>query len=617
MHRRLLCLLTALAALGAAPSLKAQDLRVDQPGKRHPTGAMREDPAAKARTPMEGEFRAFLPPSVDLSGHMPPPGDQGDAGTCTGFAIVYGIRSYYAATLEGRDLSDTRNLPSPGYIMSFIKGYGNASFDDVVDLLKKGTVSVADYPYTENGKPPPTRDIVARAHDFQVRGLRRVNYNRLDDVKGQLARGNPVVFMLWTDDAFQNYSGGTFNARGKATDDYHSIVVVGYDDRRQAFRLMNSWGDDWGDHGFMWLSYDLVKLRLDDAGVIDVAPPRRLPAPPPPRPAPPPPAPKVVQPVVPPPPPPPAPKVVQPVLPPPPPPPAPKVVQPVLPPPPPPPAPKVVQPVVPPPPPPPAPKVVQPVVPPPPPAPPTNIVQVVPPPPVPPQPPPVPTPVPPSPTPAPKPFAFLQNLACARVNVGGQGDSHVLSGFVGSDDDLRQVRQAAAAIPNTAVGDILVAPWPQCEALLTLEAPLAAADQPVIGINSGSELHEGDPLPITVQSPGQISYLYVSYIQADGSVVNLVQPDGLVPKPTLPGTTLTFGDGQEGRAKFTVSPPFGHEMIIALASRSPLFDQPLPAQQHEREYLSALRRALIYKPSPDLPDREVTAAMKTLETHAR
>jgi hypothetical protein len=600
MHRRLLCLVAALAAVGAAPSLKAQDLRVDPAGKHHPTGAVREDPAAKARTPMEGEFRAFLPPSVDLSSRMPPPGDQGDAGTCTGFALVYGIRSYYASTLEGRDLSDTRNLPSPGYIMSFIKGYGNASFMDVVDLLRKGTVSVADYPYTENGKPPPTRDIIARAHDFQVRGLRRVNYNRLDDIKGQLARGNPVAVILWTDDAFQNYSGGTFNARGRATDDWHSIVVVGYDDRRQAFRLMNSWGNDWGDHGFMWLSYDLVKIRVDDAGVLDVAPPKRLPTPPPPRPAPPPP--KLVQPVPPPAPPPPPPKLVQPVPPPAPPPPPPKLVQPVPPPAPPPPPPKLVQPVPPPAPPPPPPKVVQ-LEPPPQPAPPPQ--------------PPVPAPVPPSPAPAPDAFAFLQNLSCGRVNVDTQGDSYVLSGFVGSDDELSQVKQAAAAIPNTVMGDILLAPWPQCEAMLTLDAPLAAADQPVIGINASRELHEGDPLPITVQSPSQISYLYVSYIQADGSVVNLVQPGGLVPKPTLPGTVLTFGDGREGRAKFTVSPPFGREMIIALASRSPLFDQPLPKQQHEREYLSALRRALIYKPSPDLPDREVTAAMKTLETHAR
>jgi hypothetical protein len=566
MHRFLLGLVAALAAVGGAPFLKAQSFPPDPLGKRHPTGYNHNvDPALLSRVPMEGEFRAFLPPSVDLSSHMPPPGDQGDAGTCSGFATVYGARSYYVAMLEGRDLSDTRNVPSPGYVMSFIKGYCCSNMYDVADVLKKGAVSIADYPYTENGKPPPSREIVAKAHDFQVRGTRRVNFNRLDDIKGQLARGNPVIFALWTDDAFQDYRGGTvFNARGRQTDDWHSIVVVGYDDRRQAFRLMNSWGVGWGDNGYMWLSYDLVKLRVDDAGVLDVAPPRRRPVPPAPQP-------KIVQPV-------PAPVPPAPI----PPAPQPKNVV-VLPAPPAPPAPTPL---------PPAPAPV----------------------------PPAPTPLPPAPTPAPDGFAFLQNLACARVNVLTQDNRYVLSGFVGSDDDLRQVRQAAAAIPNTTVGEILVAPWPQCEALLTLETPLATADPPLIAINvmnASREVREGDPLPITIQSPSQVSYLYISYIQADGSVVNLAQPEGLVPKPTLPGTVLTFGDGREGRAKFTVSPPFGREMIIALASRSPLFDQPLPGQQHEREYLTALRRALIYKPSPDLPDREVTAAMQTLTTRAR
>ena len=172
-------------------------------------------------------------------------------------------------------------------------------------------------------------------------------------------------------------------------------------------------------------------------------------------------------------------------------------------------------------------------------------------------------------------------------------------------------------MPNTSIGKVVVAPWPQCEALQTLEKSLAAANKPEIDIGPSSELHGGDPLKIQVRSPTQISYLYVSYIQADGSVVHLVQPTGLVPQPTLPNQTLLFGSGEGGKPKFTVSAPFGREMIIAIASRSPLFDHELPQQETERDYLSQLRRALIYKPVPDMPDREVTASMTTLETSAR
>jgi hypothetical protein len=142
-------------------------------------------------------------------------------------------------------------------------------------------------------------------------------------------------------------------------------------------------------------------------------------------------------------------------------------------------------------------------------------------------------------------------------------------------------------------------------------------DRPTIDIGAASELHSGDPLRIRVVSPAQISYLYVSYIQADGSVVHLVQPRGRVPQPTLPRQTLTFGGGEHGQPKFTIGAPFGREMVIAIASRSPLFDHELPAHQTEREYLTDLRRALIYKTAPDMPDRELAAIMTTLKTSAR
>ena len=58
-------------------------------------------------------------------------------------------------------------------------------------------------------------------------------------------------------------------------------------------------------------------------------------------------------------------------------------------------------------------------------------------------------------------------------------------------------------------------------------------------------------------------------------------------------------------------------MVIALASPTPLFDRELPAVQTEREYLSALRRALVYKPVQGVPERQVTASVQMLQTRER
>lgn len=357
------------------------------------------------------------------------------------------------------------------------------------------------------------------------------------------------------------------------------MTLVGYDERLQAFRLMNSWGTGWGDNGFAWLSYDVWKSRINAAYVLDVAPVRpqisvRPPAPPP-KVTPPPvvPRPPVVTTVVPPPPAP-QPKVTPP-----------PVVTTVVPQPP-----RPIQPpAVNPPPAPPAPVTLQPVVPRPGPLTPVNRPQL----------------------------ADLQKLECGQVTAQQRGGRTALSGYVASDDDLDLVRSIAAGVPGATLGDVMVAPWPQCEALQTLEKQLAVTDRPVIDIGRATELRSGDTLNIRIRAPNHISYLYVVYIQADGSVVALAQPAGVVPQPTLPGQTLSFGTGEGGARRFTITPPFGREMIVAIASRSPLFEQEFPDQQMEREYLSELRRALIYKPVPDMPDREVSASVQTLQTRAR
>ncbi|MEJ0106451.1 MAG: C1 family peptidase [Bacteroidota bacterium] len=35
----------------------------------------------------------------------------------------------------------------------------------------------------------------------------------------------------------------------------HAMVVIGYNDTKNAFKVMNSWGTKWGDNGFAWIDY--------------------------------------------------------------------------------------------------------------------------------------------------------------------------------------------------------------------------------------------------------------------------------------------------------------------------------------------------------------------------
>lgn len=538
----------ALAAALSPAALRAQS--VDPPDTIYATGDTPIDDQTKRSLSVTEAFRAFLPVSVDLAGSMPPPGRQGRLPSCTAWAVAYAARSYYVSTAEGRDIRQASNIASPAYVYHLARTTnecGGTNFVRNVEVLRRGAPSMASYPYADQCAAPPGPDATARASDFQVRGYRRIDLARLDDIKGQLALSNPVLISFADSVAFQRHRGDqVFTEPGfEGPRGWHAMTVTGYDDRRQAFRLINSWGNGWGDRGYAWVSYDVIRQRVREAGILDVARPQR----PPPAPVTPAPAP--------------APPPVSTYVPPRPPPP--------LPPPAPPPAVTVQQPTV-----------------------------------------------PVAGTDVPE----LQRLPCAKVTLRrdpmGGG---VLSGFVASTDDLDTVRRTAAARPSTTVGDVVVAPWPQCEAMQTLDDALTVGDRPTVDIGGRSVLRDGDPLRITVRTPSRPRYLYVSYVQVDGSLVHLVQPRGNSPEPADASRTFVFGDGSDGRARATVSAPFGREMIIAISSAAPLFPRELPTRQTEREYLSALRRALVYQPSASMsgatPGRDLAATVLSLETRGR
>ena len=249
--------------------------------------------------------------------------------------------------------------------------------------------------------------------------------------------------------------------------------------------------------------------------------------------------------------------------------------------------------------------------PPPPPKPPPPKPEIVPPEPT----PPTPTIVSPKPKPTPPapvvPALKLPKIGCGRVAIEERNNQTFVVGFVGSRDDLTKLTRAAAK--SNAQAQVELRPWPQCEALMTMEKPLAEPNRPSISLPK-PVYRASETLAFDVSMAGFQGYLHVAYIQADGSVVNLVQSDSLTLSTLAARRQMRFGDGRDGRSRFTVSPPFGNEMIVAIASKSPLFAEDRPLVETEREFLTELRKAIIARPDPTLPERVVTASFVVLET---
>lgn len=186
-----------------------------------------------------------------------------------------------------------------------------------------------------------------------------------------------------------------------------------------------------------------------------------------------------------------------------------------------------------------------------------------------------------------------------------------ISGYVASTSDLETLRRA---IGDRALAlDVAVRPWPQCEVLETLAAQLNQPLSPQVAA-ADPTFAAGDTLALSATTSGYDGFLHLAYFQADGSLVNLSQSDPLRLQMLEAGTRLVFGDGQEGRARFVVQPPFGREMVLAIQSASPLFPDPRPQIEDTRNFLTALRAVMLAQPFADRRPRVVTAATFFLET---
>jgi hypothetical protein len=207
----------------------------------------------------------------------------------------------------------------------------------------------------------------------------------------------------------------------------------------------------------------------------------------------------------------------------------------------------------------------------------------------------------------------IENISCA-ASVGRWKDYDVLSGFVDSLDHLDSIKQISDSVPGTLLGDIVVIGAGPCAIVRSLGKMLFAAPAPSIDIGPSDVFHAGDLLKIEIQAPDSARYLEAFYLQADGTVRHLTADGGMLPAVH---ETLVFGDGTNGRSKFTVGAPFGEEMILALASKEPIFGGDMPGTLSSDGLQNALVAAFPGRLAAAEADRSVTARAKFLSVRGR
>ncbi|MDR2589309.1 MAG: hypothetical protein LBC67_07775 [Spirochaetales bacterium] len=215
-----------------------------------------------------------LPPFVDLAPYFPRPGHQGTQNSCVAWAAAYGVKSYQENRRRSWGTNSNDTVFSPSFIYNQInKGRdGGSTIPDALELVKtQGAATLKTMPYGDYREQPPQR-AREEASRFRIESYEKLDGKNTASLKMVLAGGNPIIVGMKTYENFPSYSGGVYRRVSGAHLGGHAMVITGYDDSKNAFKILNSWGEGWGEKGFVWYDYGLFAEMNHTAMVMYAKP---------------------------------------------------------------------------------------------------------------------------------------------------------------------------------------------------------------------------------------------------------------------------------------------------------------------------------------------------------
>jgi C1A family cysteine protease len=202
--------------------------------------------------------------------NMPPVLNQGSEGSCVAFAIGYAARSAEQFYRTGASsYSNSINTFSPEFLYNQIKFStdcnSGAAMQTALDFIKlNGICTYQSMPYSStNGcSLLPSLTQSTEALNFKIATYAKLYCTDKAAIKSMIAQNHPVIINVIADNSFIAAKPGfiwkSYSGSGSLA---HCIVICGYDDAKNAYLVMNSWGTGWGDAGYSWIDYDFFITR--------------------------------------------------------------------------------------------------------------------------------------------------------------------------------------------------------------------------------------------------------------------------------------------------------------------------------------------------------------------
>lgn len=220
-----------------------------------------------------------LPKKIDWTSKMSPVRDQGDEGTCVGFATTVGMKEYQEKIDYGKlvELSP-RFLYNECKKIDGIPDAEGTSIRVAVKVLKKiGVCREKFWQYKPHQKDKPKKGADKDAKKFKIKTYARII--DLNELKLTLATKGPCVIGVYVFSGMMETKDGKIKMpkKNERALGGHAICPVGYDDKTGFIKFKNSWGVNWGDKGYGYLPYEYIEKYMMDAwSSVDIDDPNPL-----------------------------------------------------------------------------------------------------------------------------------------------------------------------------------------------------------------------------------------------------------------------------------------------------------------------------------------------------
>ena len=208
-----------------------------------------------------------VPKNIDWRDHeaVTPVKDQKKCGSCWSFSSTGAIEGSWSIKHKKLVSISEQQLIDCSRSYGDLGCYGGLMDNAFSYAIENGMCTEEDYPYTAHGHLCHSCN-----KSVQIQGCVDIESGNQQQLKKAVSLG-PVSVAIEADQSiFQSYSSGVIDSEDCGENLDHGVLIVGYgvEDDIPYWLVKNSWGESWGDEGYVKI---LRSDKTQDNGVCGIA----------------------------------------------------------------------------------------------------------------------------------------------------------------------------------------------------------------------------------------------------------------------------------------------------------------------------------------------------------